>query len=94
MMCYLLIFPNNRRNSAVYQRTKMLIFCKIQYLFGKVDLPWTQDAFTGYGVVSVDRGLKEPLEGTTHGATMWMQIFISGSGGALGASHVQEQWKG
>ncbi len=77
-MGHLLIFPNNRPNSAVYQRTKMHVFCKIQYLLGKVYLPWTQDALKdslGFRVVSVNGGLKEQLEGTTHGATMWMQIL-------------------
>ncbi len=96
-MCHLLIFLSNRRNSAVYQRTKMLVFCKIQYLFGNVDLPWTQDALKdsqGYGVASVDGGLKEPLKGTMHCATMWMQIFICDTGGALGTRRVQKQWKG
>ncbi len=92
-MCHLLIFPNNRRNSAIYQQTKMHVFCKIQNLFGKVDLLWTQYVLKnspGYCVASVDGGLKEPLKGTTYGATMCMQILICGSGGASGARHVQE----
>ena len=58
-MCHLLIFANIR-----HQRTKMLVFFKIQYLFEKVNLPWTQDALKdsqGCSVVSVDGGLKEPL---------------------------------
>jgi hypothetical protein len=62
--------------------------------FGKVDLSWTQEALKdspGYGVVSVDGGLKEPLEGKTHGATMWMQSFICSLGGGSGVRHLQEQ---
>ena len=72
----------------------MFILHKIQYLFGKVDLPWAQDALkdsAGDSVIRFDWGLKQVLEAMTHGYTMRMQSFICASGGVLGAIHVQQQ---